>query len=162
MAFSGVAFFDFVDELGVTIEITELDVNAPPVNADYEQGVYFQKLFETVLALKAEGIDIDSVTIWGLTDAGSWRREQTPVVFRGDLSAKPAFQGIVNAKKGGEIEKPADYVEPPKEGDPIKENYEEIRQSDELKKILQDGAERANAIAENTMKRVRENFGLGI
>lgn len=115
----------YVDELGVTIEITELDVNAPPVNADYEQGVYYQKLFETVLALKAEGIDIDSVTIWGLTDAGSWRREQTPVVFRGDLSAKPAFQGIVNAKKGGEIEKPADYVEPPKEGDPIKENYDD-------------------------------------
>lgn len=45
---------------------------------------------------------------------------------------------------------------------PIKENYAEIRQSDELKKILRDGAERANAIAEKTMKRVRDNFGLGI
>ncbi|MBO4927521.1 MAG: endo-1,4-beta-xylanase [Clostridiales bacterium] len=115
----------YSSELGVEIQVTELDVNAPALNADYEQALYYQKLFETLLALKAEGINITSVTIWGLTDAGSWRREQTPVLFRGDLSAKPAFQAVVNAKKGGEIEKPADYVEPPKEGDPIDENYED-------------------------------------
>ncbi len=44
---------------------------------------------------------------------------------------------------------------------PIKENFEEIRGSDELIAILKDGAERANAIAEKTMKRVRDTFGLG-
>ena len=44
---------------------------------------------------------------------------------------------------------------------PIKENYEEIRQSEELLKVLRDGAERANAIAEKTMKRVRDKFGMG-
>ena len=44
---------------------------------------------------------------------------------------------------------------------PIKENYYEIRESDELKAVLRDGAERANAIAEKTMKRVRDKFGLG-
>ena len=44
---------------------------------------------------------------------------------------------------------------------PIKENYAEIRESDELKAVLKDGAERANAIAEKTMKRVRDTFGLG-
>lgn len=45
---------------------------------------------------------------------------------------------------------------------PIKERFDEIRESDELIKILEDGAERANAIAEKTMKRVKENFGLGL
>ena len=44
---------------------------------------------------------------------------------------------------------------------PIKENYYEIRESDGLKAVLRDGAERANAIAEKTMKRVRDKFGLG-
>ena len=44
---------------------------------------------------------------------------------------------------------------------PIKENYNEIRQSDELKAVLRDGAERAGAIAEKTMQRVRDKFGLG-
>lgn len=115
----------YADELGVVIHVTELDVNAPKSNADYEQGVYYQALFEKLLELKKEGYQIESVTIWGLTDAGSWRREQTPVLFRGDLSTKPAFQGVVNAKKGGTLEKPADFVEPPKEGDPFKEDYED-------------------------------------
>ena len=45
---------------------------------------------------------------------------------------------------------------------PIKDNYAQIRESDELKAVLRDGADRANAIAEKTMKRVREKFGLGI
>ncbi|MBQ9014867.1 MAG: tryptophan--tRNA ligase [Firmicutes bacterium] len=44
---------------------------------------------------------------------------------------------------------------------PIKENYHEIRESEELKAVLRDGAERANAIAEKTMKRIRDRFGLG-
>ena len=45
---------------------------------------------------------------------------------------------------------------------PIKERYEQIRYSDELIEILKDGAQRADAIAQQTMKRVKENFGLGI
>ena len=45
---------------------------------------------------------------------------------------------------------------------PIKEKYQEIRDSKELIDILNDGAQRADAIAQKTMKRVRENFGLGI
>ena len=45
---------------------------------------------------------------------------------------------------------------------PIKKNYEEVRHSEELIKILKDGAVRADAIAQKTMKRVKDNFGLGI
>ena len=45
---------------------------------------------------------------------------------------------------------------------PVKQAYEEIRQSSELVAVLKDGAERASAVAEKTMKRVRENFGLGL
>lgn len=115
----------YADELGVVIHVTELDVNAPISNPEYEQAIYYQALFEKLLELKKEGYKIESVTIWGLTDAGSWRREQTPVIFNGDLSAKLAFQGVVNAKKGGTIEKPADYVEPPKDSDPFKEDFED-------------------------------------
>ena len=44
---------------------------------------------------------------------------------------------------------------------PIKQNFSEIRESEELLTILCDGAERAGAIAEKTMKRVKSNFGLG-
>jgi tryptophanyl-tRNA synthetase len=44
---------------------------------------------------------------------------------------------------------------------PIRGTYEEIRYSEELIRVLKDGAERANAIAERTMKRVKDRFGLG-
>ena len=44
---------------------------------------------------------------------------------------------------------------------PIKKNFNEIRETEELKNILKDGAERANTIAEKTLKRVKNNFGLG-
>lgn len=42
---------------------------------------------------------------------------------------------------------------------PIQAKYKEIRESEELIKILKDGGERAGAIAENTMKRVRDKVG---
>lgn len=42
---------------------------------------------------------------------------------------------------------------------PIRKNFDEIRESEELIKILKDGGERAAAIAEKTMKRVREKVG---
>ena len=45
---------------------------------------------------------------------------------------------------------------------PIRERYEEIRGSEELIRVLKDGAEKADAIAQRTMKRVKENFGLGL
>jgi len=45
---------------------------------------------------------------------------------------------------------------------PIRERYEEIRYSTELIDDLKLGAEKAGAIAENTMKRVRDKFGLGV
>ena len=44
---------------------------------------------------------------------------------------------------------------------PIKQNFNEIRETEELKNILRDGSEKAEAIAERTLKRVKENFGLG-
>lgn len=45
---------------------------------------------------------------------------------------------------------------------PIQQRYNEIRQSEELINILKDGGERANAIAEKTIKRVKNQFGLGL
>jgi len=44
---------------------------------------------------------------------------------------------------------------------PIRQNFEEIRESEELLRVLRDGADKANTIAEKTMKRVKDNFGLG-
>lgn len=45
---------------------------------------------------------------------------------------------------------------------PIRERFEDIRNSEELIKALKEGAEKANAISERTMARVKDRFGLGI
>lgn len=45
---------------------------------------------------------------------------------------------------------------------PIQKRYQEIRRSSELVAILKDGAEKANAISEKTIRRVKEKFGLGL
>ena len=45
---------------------------------------------------------------------------------------------------------------------PIKERFNEIRNSEELIDILKDGAERANSIATRTLQRVKDVYGLGL
>jgi len=45
---------------------------------------------------------------------------------------------------------------------PIQEKFNEIRNSQRLKDILKEGSERADAIAQGTIIRVKERFGLGI
>lgn len=45
---------------------------------------------------------------------------------------------------------------------PIRDKFNEIRYSSELMQILRDGAARADSIAQKTMARVKENFGLGL
>ena len=44
---------------------------------------------------------------------------------------------------------------------PIRDKYAEIRKSEELTKALDEGRDKANAIAEKTMARVKADFGLG-
>ena len=71
-----------------------------------------------------------------------------------DIVADFAGHGYGDLKK--------ELVEITKEAlQPIKQNFSEIRESDELKAILRNGAEKSNTIAEKTMKRVKDNFGLG-
>ncbi|GAB1475954.1 tryptophan--tRNA ligase [Bacillota bacterium] len=45
--------------------------------------------------------------------------------------------------------------------EPIQQRFNEIRNSGELTKILADGAEKASVVAEKTIKRVKDKFGLG-
>lgn len=93
---------------GFEVQVTELDVtqSSSGVNAEYNQGQFYYKLFRALLDAKKGGANLTGVTIWGLTDDNSWKKESSPLIFRGDLSAKLAFTGIVNAKTGDSMPEP--------------------------------------------------------
>jgi endo-1,4-beta-xylanase len=79
--------------LGVEVGITELDVQAgtTPVLSRIlaaEQGRVYARLFSL---FRENAANISRVTIWGLYDAASWRRDSNPTLFDRELQAKPAF-----------------------------------------------------------------------
>jgi len=87
----------FRDELGLQIHVTELDIGMAAGDTEESQGAYYQKFMEALLKEKRDGANITSLTFWGLTDGLSWRPGEQCLLFRDDLSRKPAFEGVVKA-----------------------------------------------------------------
>ena len=92
--------------LGLKLQVTELDIHC---NGDDEARM--QKLaqlygdyFAMLLKLKKEGVGIEAVTFWGVTDQDSWltgfRRETSyPLLFTREKQAKPAYDAVMAAAK---------------------------------------------------------------
>ena len=102
------------------VQITELDLQSSTdydgTNKDSEytkQAYRYKDLFDKMYELdKEEGINITSVTMWGIYDGASWlqgnsavgggadgTRKQCPLLFDDDYQAKPAYYGIVDPSK---------------------------------------------------------------
>lgn len=86
-------------ELGVEVSFTELDITVSGVSA--ESGLPFDaevrqavKYAELMVLFKKYSENIARVTFWGLDDVASWRANQFPVLFKGDLSAKQAYYAV--------------------------------------------------------------------
>lgn len=112
-------------KLGLQINVTELDIDAsrggqrnqsadvalngqsrtnavPPVTGLTAEGQ--QKLAERYselfkVFLKHRDV-IKLVTFWGVTDADSWRKRGSPLLFDGDWKPKPAFDAVIQAAAG--------------------------------------------------------------
>ncbi len=84
------------EDLPVKQAVTELDVmTGTPVDDAklIEQGYFYRDAFRI---FRAHTTSIFSVTIWGLYDARSWRSDNAPLLFNGQLTAKPAYFGAVD------------------------------------------------------------------
>lgn len=94
-------------DLGYEVQVTELDVGIPkvqvgtePTKEQYiEQGEYIKKFMQKILDLKAEGCNISAVTLWGINDANSWRKNVDGynaygLLWSDDMSPKPALRGF--------------------------------------------------------------------
>ena len=96
-------------EQGYEIQITELDVTntgevTSSTSAADKESVYaanaemYSNIMTTLLDAKADGANISSITIWGLTDATSWRPTKAPLLFGADIAEKkPSFDAVINA-----------------------------------------------------------------
>ncbi|MBQ9385042.1 MAG: endo-1,4-beta-xylanase [Ruminiclostridium sp.] len=47
--------------------------------------------------MRKDGVPITSLTFWGINDTFSWKASDRPLLFREDLSAKPAFHAVISA-----------------------------------------------------------------
>lgn len=102
------------------IQITELDLQSSNgydgtnKEAEYTKQAYrYKDLFDKMYELdKENGINISSVTMWGVYDGASWlnssssvgggadgTRKQCPLLFDDAYQAKPAYYGIVDSSK---------------------------------------------------------------
>ena len=88
--------------LGLTIHITELDIGCEDgsVMGQMKLAVRYRQLFNLYKQLKERaGIDIESITFWGLTDNRSWLnkegRPQYPLLFNSKYAPKPSFFGVL-------------------------------------------------------------------
>ncbi len=90
--------------LGLKLQVTELDIHC---NSDDEEhrlklAQLYGDYFAMLKKLSAEGIGIEAVTFWGVTDADSWltgfRRETSyPLLFTRDKQAKDAYDAVMKA-----------------------------------------------------------------
>ena len=88
--------------LGLKLQVTELDIHC---NSDDDAHVRaltdaYRSWFAMMAALVREGIEVEAVTFWGLTDADSWlpgfRREPSfPLLISADRQTKPAFDAVL-------------------------------------------------------------------
>ena len=86
-------------ELGLDIQVTELDATTPenPTEADFQvQADYYKGIWDAIYAHKD---NVSAVVVWGVTDDGSWRANKYPLLFDADYKAKPAFYSIVEGRE---------------------------------------------------------------
>ena len=87
--------------LGLTIQSTEMDIRVPGADpaSQMKLAVRYRDYFAMMRRLRREGCDIDSITLWGLTDDTSWimgwNGPNYPLFFDGMLRPKAALFGAL-------------------------------------------------------------------
>lgn len=96
------------DKLVPEVHITEFDVKCTCTNKnqEYYQAVFFKNFFEALIKARKEGVNLTTVTFWGLTDDNSWIHGANPLLFHGDLTPKKCFDAMIMAVRGGDLGEP--------------------------------------------------------
>ncbi len=82
-------------KLGLDLQVTELDATYDTEVKDGEklQAQYYSDILDAIVTYKDY---ISAVVFWGTTDDQSWRKENFPLLFNEDYTAKPCFYSIID------------------------------------------------------------------
>ncbi|GAB6940227.1 endo-1,4-beta-xylanase [Isoptericola variabilis] len=84
-------------DLGVDVQITELDVAAGP-----QQAAIFGSVTKACLAVAR----CTGITVWGIRDSDSWRTGEDPLLFDDAGQPKAAYTAVLDALNGGSTPPP--------------------------------------------------------
>ncbi len=87
---------EFCEE-GYEVQATELDIGVKESGKGSfrTQGSKYKSFFRGMQNLQEEGWPITNVTVWGLNDALSWRKDESALMFDEDMEPKPAYLGAM-------------------------------------------------------------------
>lgn len=95
----------FIDS-GFTVQIAELDIGN---EGEQRQADYCYRIFNGLIDLQLQKQGITGLTLWGLADSVSWRKEQSPLLFSEPGVAKASYHRVMDAYKEREEELNAYY-----------------------------------------------------
>lgn len=84
-------------QAGYEVQATELDIGMPTNNDSgmFTQARKYMFFFENMKKLQEEGYPITGITVWGLNDKLSWRKDEYALLFDKDMNPKQAYQGAM-------------------------------------------------------------------
>ncbi len=84
-------------DAGYEVQATELDIGVKEDSdsAFLLQGRKYRSFFKNMKALQEEGYPVTGITVWGLNDDLSWRRDEKCLLFDGDMNPKNAYLGAM-------------------------------------------------------------------
>lgn len=86
--------------LGLEVQITELDVQLKGGGSREERLEAQARVYAEVLAACRAVSGCTAVTLWGFTDAHSWRAAAEPLIFDALYQPKPAYHALLRALGG--------------------------------------------------------------
>jgi GH35 family endo-1,4-beta-xylanase len=92
-------------ELGLRVNISELDARTLLLPGDHESRLHAQRIaLQTVVGACVLEPACEAITLWGFTDRYSWINDEGeadhPLLFDRDYATKPAYQGVLDGLAG--------------------------------------------------------------
>lgn len=84
-------------DAGYEVQATELDIGVKEESeaAFLSQARKYRAFFKNMKALQEEGYPVTGITVWGLNDGLSWRKDEHCLLFDKDMNPKKAYLGAM-------------------------------------------------------------------